>query len=129
MESKSNETIETRVEYDAMGEVEVPNHVLYGAQTQRSLDYFSISTERMPLEIVKALAVLKRCAAAVNTASGLLDDELKGYIMQSCDQIIEGNLDEHFPLRCFLSFSFPFDLELLFWLQGFGKREAVHSPT
>ena len=99
MDSKSPEERETRIEYDAMGEIEVPNSVLYGAQTQRSLDFFSISTERMPQEIVQALAILKRCAAIVNYNSDCLDEDIKNYILRACDEIIQGRLDDHFPLR------------------------------
>ena len=87
-----------RIEKDTMGEVQVPADKYWGAQTQRSLENFKIGDGRMPLEIIKAFGYLKKAAAATNEQLGVLSEEKAELIMQACDEIIEGKLDEQFPL-------------------------------
>jgi fumarate hydratase class II len=81
-----------------MGTVEVPADRYWGAQTQRSLHHFSIGDDRMPLEIVRAFGILKKAAALVNVELGILDPQLGDHIAAVADEVIEGSLDEHFPL-------------------------------
>ena len=88
-----------RIEKDTMGEVEVMSEKLWGAQTQRSLMNFPIGPQAsMPIEIIRAFGYLKKAAAATNKDLGILSDEKKEYISQVCNEIIAGELDEHFPL-------------------------------
>ena len=87
-----------RDERDTMGSVQVPAHALWGAQTQRSLQNFRISGERMPPALLHALALVKRAAAAVNRDLGVLDNERATAITQAADEVIAGNHDEEFPL-------------------------------
>lgn len=87
-----------RDERDTMGSVQVPAHALWGAQTQRSLQNFRISGERMPPALLHALALVKRAAAAVNRDLGVLDDERATAIMQAADEVGAGNHDAEFPL-------------------------------
>lgn len=87
-----------REEHDTMGPVQVPANVLWGAQTQRSLQNFRISGERMPTALIHALAMLKRAAASVNRDLGLLDDEKATAIIQAADEVISGRHDAEFPL-------------------------------
>jgi fumarate hydratase class II len=88
----------TRLERDSFGEIEVPADRLWGAQTQRSLQNFRISGERMPMELIRALALVKRAAAAVNIELGLLDARKGDAIIQAADEVIAGKHDEEFPL-------------------------------
>ena len=93
--------VEERTETDSLGEVGVPADRYWGAQTERSLHHFAIgdpSTERMPIEVVHALALVKKVAAMVNRAQGRLDAELADLIVDAADEILEGSLDDHFPL-------------------------------
>ena len=87
-----------RTEHDSMGEVQVPVEKYWGAQTQRSFENFKIGTEKMPTEIVRAFAILKKAAAMANNRLGKLDEERKTLISDVCDEILEGKLNEHFPL-------------------------------
>ena len=87
-----------RIEKDTMGEVQVPADKYWGAQTQRSKENFKIGDGRMPIEIVKAFGFLKKAAAATNLELGVLPEEKAELIMQVCDEIIEGKLDDQFPL-------------------------------
>ena len=87
-----------REEHDTMGTVLVPATVLWGAQTQRSLQNFRISGERMPPALLHALALVKRAAAAVNRDLGVLDEERATAIIQAADEVIAGNHDAEFPL-------------------------------
>src|SRR6266576_933975 len=89
----------TRIETDSMGEIEVPADKYWGAQTQRSLLHFNIGFDVMPREMIRALGILKKAAALVNNELGKLTDEKAGLIVHACDEVIEGKLDEHFPLR------------------------------
>ena len=87
-----------RIERDTFGEVEVPAERLWGAQTQRSLQDFRISGERMPAELIRGLALVKRAAAAVNIELGLLDARKGNAIVQAADEVIAGKHDDEFPL-------------------------------
>ncbi len=89
-----------RIEKDTMGEVQVPIDALYGAQTQRSIDNFKIAQDinRMPKEIIRAFAYLKKAAAITNCEAGILPQEKSDLIGQVCDEILEGKLDAYFPL-------------------------------
>lgn len=87
-----------RIEKDSLGEVRVPKEKYWGAQTQRSLENFKISSEKMPIEIIRAFAILKKAAAITNQDLGLLDKKIADTISEVADEILEGKLDEHFPL-------------------------------
>lgn len=88
----------TRTETDSMGGIEVPADRYWGAQTQRSLHNFAIGEERIPLTVVHALALIKKAAARTNLQLGNLDAPLAELISQAADEVITGQLDEHFPL-------------------------------
>ncbi|MPZ98862.1 MAG: class II fumarate hydratase [Dehalococcoidia bacterium] len=88
----------TRVESDSMGAIEVAADRYWGAQTQRSLENFKIGTERMPRPLIRALGIVKYCSAEVNEALGKLDPALAAAIKQAAQQVIDGELDDHFPL-------------------------------
>jgi len=90
--------MEKRIEKDTMGNVEVPAEKYWGAQTQRSKDNFKIGGQKMPDEIIKAFAYLKKAAALTNAELGVLANEKAEIIAKVCDEILEGKLDEHFPL-------------------------------
>ncbi|WP_028552579.1 class II fumarate hydratase [Paenibacillus sp. UNC451MF] len=87
-----------RVERDTMGEIQVPIDKLWGAQTQRSSENFKIGSERMPLKVIQAFAILKKAAARVNLQLGKLDKEKADAIVAAADEILEGKWDDHFPL-------------------------------
>ena len=87
-----------RIEHDALGEVRVPADALWGAQTQRSLENFPIGEERMPLELIRALALVKKAAAIANRDLGKLDARRCALICGVCDEILSGALDDAFPL-------------------------------
>lgn len=82
-----------------MGEIEVASDKYWGAQTQRSLHHFDIGDDRMPRELIRALGILKKAAALVNKDLGKLSAEKAELIVQACEEVIEGKLDDHFPLR------------------------------
>ena len=103
----------TRTETDSMGEIDVPANRYYGAQTARSLIYFDIGTETMPREIIRGLGILKKASAMVNAELGLLPENIKDLICQAADEVIEGKLDEHFPLRV--------------WQTGSGTQSNMNS--
>jgi fumarate hydratase, class II len=90
--------MENRIEKDSFGPIEVPAGHLWGAQTQRSLHHFAISTERMPPELIRALALVKRSAARVNQSLGTLDARKADAIAAAADEVLEGHLDAEFPL-------------------------------
>lgn len=95
-------TEEFRTETDSLGEIEVPSRAYWGAQTQRSLIHFSIGSaerDRIPLEVIHALALLKKAAAKANLELEALDRERAELIMKVADEVIAGKLDEEFPLR------------------------------
>ena len=89
----------TRVETDSMGPVEVPAEALWGAQTQRSLHNFAIAADRMPAELIHALARIKQAAAITNARLGVLDAERRDCIVAAATAVAEGLHDEQFPLR------------------------------
>ncbi|HEX2216415.1 MAG TPA: class II fumarate hydratase [Xanthobacteraceae bacterium] len=88
----------TRTESDTFGPIEVPADRYWGAQTQRSLENFPIGTERMPVGIIRALAIVKRAAAETNRELASLDAKRTKAIVQAAQEVIDGRLDEHFPL-------------------------------
>ncbi len=90
--------MEYRIEKDTMGEVKVPAGSYWGAQTQRSINNFKIGNQRMPLEIIRAFAFLKKAAALTNLDLGVLSPEKANLIAKVCDEILEGKLDDQFPL-------------------------------
>ncbi|HMZ46161.1 MAG TPA: lyase family protein, partial [Chitinophagaceae bacterium] len=92
--------MEYRIEKDTMGEVKVPAHVLWGAQTQRSIENFKIAQDinKMPKEIIEAFAYLKKAAALANNELGVLPNEKKEAIATVCDEILAGKLNDQFPL-------------------------------
>ena len=90
--------MEYRIEQDSIGEVQVPADKYWAAQTQRSLENFKIGSQKMPIEIIKAFGVLKKCAAMTNAELGVLSQEKADLISDVCDEIIDGKLDDQFPL-------------------------------
>jgi fumarate hydratase class II len=90
--------MKVRTEKDTMGTVEVPANVYWGAQTQRSKDNFKIGDGKMPVEIIRAFAYLKKAAALTNLELGVLSKEKSDLIGQVCDEILSGSLDDQFPL-------------------------------
>lgn len=90
--------MEYRIEKDTMGEVKVPAGSYWGAQTQRSINNFKIGNQRMPVEIIRAFAYLKKAAALTNLDLGVLLPEKANLIARVCDEILEGRLDDQFPL-------------------------------
>jgi len=90
--------VKTRTERDSIGPVEVPSDRYYGAQTQRSFENFKIGGERFPREFIRAYGILKKAAASVNSAFGVLEDSTKSAIHNAVGEVIEGKLDDHFPL-------------------------------
>ena len=94
---------EFRIETDSMGEVRVPADKLWGAQTQRSLEHFSIGAELMPGELIPAFALMKRACADANHAAGKLDQERHNLIARACDEILSGQYDDMFPLHVWMT--------------------------
>jgi fumarate hydratase class II len=92
-----------RIETDSIGEIEVPADRLWGAQTQRSLQYFNIGDERMPRELVRALVIIKKGAAQVNARSGRLEQRLAKLVVEACDEILAGRYEEEFPLHVWMT--------------------------
>src|SRR5690606_5783809 len=95
---KWERTMNTRVETDTFGPIEVPADRYWGAQTQRSLTNFRIGTEKMPIPLVRALGIVKLAAAEVNMNLGRLDRKLGEAIAAAAREVIDGKLDAHFPL-------------------------------
>ena len=87
-----------RKEKDSMGELEVPEDRYYGAQTQRSLENFKIGGERFQRELIRAYGIIKKAAAKVNSEAGRLDKKIADAISNASDEVIDGKLDDHFPL-------------------------------
>jgi fumarate hydratase class II len=96
---QDDETLEMRLESDSMGQIQVPSDRYWGAQTERSLMHFDIGFDVMPREMIRALGILKKAAALVNEELGKLAGDKARLIVQAADEVIEGKLDEHFPLR------------------------------
>ncbi|MGA3340429.1 MAG: class II fumarate hydratase [Methylocella sp.] len=94
---------EVRRETDSLGVVEVPADKLWGAQTQRSLEHFSIGKDLIPREMITAYAILKKAAANANHAGGQLDDLVHGLIVQACDEILAGQHHDMFPLHVWMT--------------------------
>ena len=90
--------MEYKIEHDSLGEVRVPKDRYWGAQTQRSFENFPIGTEKMPQEIIRAFAILKKSAAFANATLGRLDEKRRDAIAKAADEILAGELDGHFPL-------------------------------
>ncbi|WP_018662282.1 class II fumarate hydratase [Heyndrickxia acidiproducens] len=90
--------MEYRIEKDTLGEMKVPADKYWGAQTQRSKENFPISGEKMPIEVIRAFAHLKKAAAISNHQLGKLSEAKKNAIVQACEEVLEGHFDEHFPL-------------------------------
>jgi len=88
----------TRTETDSMGKIEVPINKYYGAQTARSLKNFKIGGERFPRELIRAFGIFKKAAALTNKELGILSADKSDLIVKAADEVIEGKLDEHFPL-------------------------------
>src|SRR5438045_1704911 len=93
------QTKPTRVETDSMGAIDVSADKYWGAQTERSLLHFNIGFDVMPREMIRAFGILKKACAIVNNDLGKLSDDKLKRIVQACDEVIEGKLDQHFPLR------------------------------
>ena len=96
-------TEKSRKETDSLGQVNVPSDKLWGAQTQRSLEHFSIGKDLIPREMISAYAVLKKGAAKANHAGGRLDDERYGLIVRTCDEILAGQHADMFPLHVWMT--------------------------
>lgn len=94
---------EFRIEKDALGDVQVPEDRLWGAQTQRSLEHFSIGKDLIPTEMITAYAILKRAAATANHAGKRLGDQQYKLIVQTCDEILSGKHHEMFPLHVWMT--------------------------
>src|SRR5579883_439019 len=92
-------TQQTRLESDSMGTIEVPADKYWGAQTQRSLEHFAIGNDRMPVELIRAFAVLKKAAAITNYELGLMKKETMELIVKAADEVIAGKFNDQFPLR------------------------------
>ena len=90
-----------RIEKDSMGELKVPADALYGAQTQRAIDNFPVSGIPMPAALIRAIALIKQCAAKVNGELGLLDGEIGRAVVEAAREIVEGKHLEQFPLDVF----------------------------
>jgi fumarate hydratase class II len=98
MAAKDPAPATTRVESDSFGPLEVPANKYWGAQSERSLRYFKIGSERQPQPIIRALGIIKRAAAEVNAALGKLEPKLASAIIAAAQEVIDGKLDDHFPL-------------------------------
>src|SRR5436305_5128504 len=95
--------VSMRKETDSLGVVEVPADKLWGAQTQRSLEHFSIGKDLIPREMITAYAELKKAAANANRAGGRLDDKVHKLIVQTCDEILAGQHHDMFPLHVWMT--------------------------
>src|ERR1700742_4768544 len=104
----------TRTETDSFGPIEVPADRYWGAQTERSRQNFRIGQDRMPIEIVHALGIVKLAAAQTNRQLGLLDQRRARAIIRAAEEVIDGQLDDHFPL--------------VVWQTGSGTQSHMH-PT
>jgi fumarate hydratase class II len=94
---------DVRIETDSLGEVNVPGDKLWGAQTQRSLEHFSIGKDLIPPEMITAYAILKKAAANANHAGKRLDDRVRGLIVRACDEILAGQHHDMFPLHVWMT--------------------------
>src|ERR1700677_2161336 len=103
METTTGHGGSTRTETDSLGEVRVPADKLWGAQTQRSLEHFSIGKDLMPREMIAAYSILKKAAANANHAGGRLEDTPRNLIAQVCDEILSGAHQDMFPLHVWMT--------------------------
>jgi fumarate hydratase, class II len=104
---------EYRTETDSLGEVKVPADKLWGAQTQRSLEHFSIGKDLIPREMITAYAILKKAAANANRAGKRLDDQRHNLIVDVCDEILSGQHQDMFPLHVWMTGSgTPFNMNV-----------------
>src|SRR5499425_55757 len=103
MRKEQEQMPSTRIEYDSLGPVVVPADKLWGAQTQRSLEHFSIGGDLIPREMITAYAVLKKAAANANLAGGRLRPEAHKLIVQVCDEILAGQHQDMFPLHVWMT--------------------------
>src|SRR6185312_9543036 len=94
---------ELRTEADSLGQVEVPADRLWGAQTQRSLQHFSIGQDLIPREMIAAYAVIKRAAATANQKGGRLPGEVYALVTRACDEILRGEHQDMFPLHVWMT--------------------------
>src|SRR3989441_1881090 len=92
-----------RKEFDSLGEVDVPADKLWGAETQRSLEHFSIGHDLIPREMITSYATLKKAAANANHAGGRLDDQRHALIVRVCDEILAGQHQDMFPLHVWMT--------------------------
>jgi fumarate hydratase, class II len=90
-----------RIERDSLGEVRVPDNALYGAQTQRALEHFSVSEMRLPAPLIHTLGLIKQAAAQVNADLELLPQQRAWAIVQAAAEVARGEHDEHFPIDVF----------------------------
>lgn len=97
--SNTSSSTKTRQETDSMGAIAVADHRYWGAQTERSLHHFAIGQDLMPIEVIHAMALLKKAAAMTNQQLKLLTEDKAKLIITVTDEIISGKLDDHFPLR------------------------------
>jgi fumarate hydratase class II len=109
----NNSLTQTRIETDSMGKINVPVDKYWGAQTQRSLQHFQIGDERLPRPMIRALGIVKYCAAISNAAQHNLDQTVADAIIAAAQNVITGNLDEHFPL--------------LVWQTGSGTQSNMNA--
>jgi fumarate hydratase class II len=109
----ATDTQQTRVETDSMGEIEVPADRYWGAQTARSLIHFSIGDDLIPIEVVRGFGILKKAAALTNKEVGKLDADKADLIVQAADEVLEGRLDDQFPLHV--------------WQTGSGTQSNMNS--
>jgi fumarate hydratase class II len=103
MQAKENKMTDIRKETDSLGDVDVPADKLWGAQTQRSLEHFSIGKDLIPREMITAYAILKKAAANANHAGKRLDDQRHKLIVQVCDEILAGQHHDMFPLHVWMT--------------------------
>ena len=94
---------EYRIETDSLGEVKVPTDKLWGAQTQRSLEHFSIGKDLIPREMITAYAILKKAAANANQVGERLDEQRHRLIIATCDEILAGQHHDMFPLHVWMT--------------------------
>ena len=102
-DSRNSDQPATRLEHDTFGDIEVPADRLWGAQTQRAIGHFAISTEKMPPELISALAQLKRAAARTNATLGIIGEDKAQAIAQAADEVLRGLHDGEFPLSLWQS--------------------------
>ena len=87
-----------RIEKDTLGEIKVPSSKYWGAQTQRSIENFKIGSQTFPLDFIKAYALIKLVSAEINNKLGILDKSISSLIIQASQEVIDGKLDDNFPL-------------------------------